>query len=169
MSHLRMCHVTRMNELCHTGGGLGIAEPMHQHDASHTRVMSRICVSHVTLTNAPCHTYARATSHVWMSHVTRMDESCHTGGGLEMAESMDQHDAGHASITNRCHHAPLPPLRRRLPRVTHTSIPPPHAPTSASAPTQYFCISDSRAYATLFTQLFAILCTGVFAYTAGLQ
>ena len=62
MSHIRMSHVTHMNESCHT----------------YEWVMSHIQMSHVTHTNEPCHTYNWVMSHIWMSHVTHTNEPCHT-------------------------------------------------------------------------------------------
>ena len=58
MSHIWMCHVTHMNESCHT----------------YEWVMSHIWVSHVTHMNVSCHTYEWVMSHIWMCHVTHMNE-----------------------------------------------------------------------------------------------
>ena len=62
MSHIWICHVTHINESCHT----------------HEWVMSHIWMCHVTHMNESCHTHECVTSHIWMSHVTHMNESCHT-------------------------------------------------------------------------------------------
>ena len=41
------------------------------------RVMSHICMSHVTCMIESCHTHVWVMSHIWMSHITHMNESCH--------------------------------------------------------------------------------------------
>ena len=58
-----------MNESCHTNDWV----------VSHMGiVISRIRMSHVTLTNESCHTYDWVVSHMGISHITYVNESCHT-------------------------------------------------------------------------------------------
>ena len=52
MAHIWVCHVTHMNESCHTCEW----------------VMSHIWMSRVTHMNESCHTYEWLMSHMWMSH-----------------------------------------------------------------------------------------------------
>jgi len=83
------CHVTHMNESCHTYEWVISYEWVTSHiwmsHATHKRM------SHVTHMNESCHTYEWVMSHIWMSHathkrmghVTHMNESCpcsHTQG-----------------------------------------------------------------------------------------
>ena len=67
LSHIWMCHVTLMDESCHT----------YQWVMSHIW-MSHIWMSHVKYMDESCHTYKGVTSHVWMRHVAHMHTSCHT-------------------------------------------------------------------------------------------
>ena len=60
--HIRMSHVTHLNESCHT----------------YEWVMSQIWMSHGTHMNELCHLYEWVLLHIWMSHVTRIHESCYT-------------------------------------------------------------------------------------------
>ena len=62
MPHIRMSHVSHVNESCHT----------------YDWVMSHIWMGHVTHMNESCHTYEWVMAHIWMSHVSHMNESCHT-------------------------------------------------------------------------------------------
>ena len=74
MAHIRMRHVTHINESCHTC----------------ECVMSHIRMCHVTHMNASCHTYICVMSHVYVRHVTHMNESWHT---CECALALNKHAA----------------------------------------------------------------------------
>jgi len=58
MTHLRMSHVTRMNEWWHT----------------HEYVMIHVWMSHVTHMNEYWHTYEWVMSHIWSSRTAAEDE-----------------------------------------------------------------------------------------------
>ena len=79
-AHIRMSHVSHMNESCLT------YEWVMSHiwiQAFHRRltyewVMSHIWMSHVSHMNKSCRTLECQTSNMWMSHVAHMNESFHT-------------------------------------------------------------------------------------------
>ena len=82
VSRIYMSHVTHINESCHTYDSV----MSHMNESCHTYewVMSHIWMSHVTHMNQSYHiwmshvTHMNESCHIWMSHVTHMHELCHT-------------------------------------------------------------------------------------------
>ena len=70
MSH----HTTHMNESCHTH--MTHISPLTE--SFTPRVMSHMCMSHVTNMHKSCHKYEWVTSYMWMSNDTHVNESRYT-------------------------------------------------------------------------------------------
>jgi len=84
LHHISMCHITHVNESCHTCqcamSHISMCHVTHVNVSCHTCqcVMSHISMCHVTHINVSCHTYQRVMSHISMCHVTHVNVSCHS-------------------------------------------------------------------------------------------
>ena len=70
MSHVRMSHVTHMNESCHANDA---SNHTHEYLMKKDRfIMSRIWMSHVTYMNESCPKHEWVMSHMWMVRFMHM-------------------------------------------------------------------------------------------------
>jgi len=89
MSHMRMSHVTHVNESCHT----------------YRWVMSHMSMSHVTHVNESRHAREWVVSVMWMGRVTYVNESCLTSQQIGHARARATwliHECNLSTMINLC-------------------------------------------------------------------
>ena len=70
MPHIRMSHVTHINESCHTYQWVTFKPDVSKSRVTHEWAMSHIYMIHVS--------HIKSHAYIWLSHVPRMNESCPT-------------------------------------------------------------------------------------------